>query len=68
MFHQHRDPLTRENPTHDSDRSPRLGGEATEHAEERAAEAKRAAEERRRLLAQVGEALIAAKRAVGNPE
>jgi len=38
---------------------------AIERAEERQAEAKRAAEERRRPLAQVGEALIAAKRAAG---
>jgi integrase len=38
---------------------------AIERADERAAEAKRAAEERRRPLAQVGEALIAAKRAAG---
>jgi integrase len=38
---------------------------AVERAGERAAEAKRAAEERRRPLAQVGEALIAAKRAAG---
>ena len=38
---------------------------AIERAEEREAEAKRAAEERRRPLAQVGEALIAAKRAAG---
>ena len=38
---------------------------AIERTEERAAEAKRAAEERRRTLAQVGEALIAAKRAAG---
>jgi integrase len=36
-----------------------------ERADDRAAEAKRAAEERRRPLAQVGEALIAAKRAAG---
>ena len=38
---------------------------AIERADERAAEARRAAEERRRPLAQVGEALIAAKRAAG---
>ena len=38
---------------------------AIERTEVRAAEAKRAAEERRRTLAQVGEALIAAKRAAG---
>ncbi len=38
---------------------------AIERAAERAAEAKHAAEERRRPLAQVGEALIAAKRAAG---
>ncbi len=38
---------------------------AIERADERAAEVKRAAEERRRPLAQVGEALIAAKRAAG---
>ena len=38
---------------------------AIERAEQRAADAKRAAEERRRTLAQVGEALIAAKRAAG---
>jgi integrase len=38
---------------------------ASERAEERQAEAKRAAEERRRPLAQVGEVLIAAKRAAG---
>src|SRR5207248_2797418 len=38
---------------------------AIERADERAAEAKRAAEKRRRTLAQVGEALIAAKRAAG---
>ncbi|MGH2914799.1 MAG: hypothetical protein ACRDMX_07415 [Solirubrobacteraceae bacterium] len=38
---------------------------ATERAYARASEAKRAAEERRRPLAQVGEALIAAKRAAG---
>jgi hypothetical protein len=38
---------------------------AIDRAEERAAEAKRVAEERRRSLDQVGEALIAAKRAAG---
>ena len=38
---------------------------AVERAEERAAEAKRAAEEQHRTLAQVGEALIVAKRAAG---
>ena len=38
---------------------------AIERADERAAEARRAAEERRRPLAQVGEALITAKRAAG---
>jgi integrase len=38
---------------------------AIERTDERAAEARRAAEERRRTLAQVGEALIAAKRAAG---
>jgi len=38
---------------------------AVERTEERAAEAKRAAEEQRRTLAQVGDALIAAKRAAG---
>jgi integrase len=38
---------------------------AIERASERDAEAKRAAEERRRPLAQVGDALIAAKRAAG---
>jgi hypothetical protein len=42
---------------------PRTGG--IERAEERQAEAKRAAEEQRRPLVQVGEALIAAKRAAG---
>src|SRR5207302_157172 len=36
-----------------------------ERTEQRAADAKRTAEERRRTLAQVGEALIAAKRAAG---
>ena len=38
---------------------------AIERADERAADSKRAAEERRRPLAQVGEALITAKRAAG---
>ena len=38
---------------------------ALERAEERAVEARRAAEERRRSLAQVGEALIVAKQAAG---
>jgi hypothetical protein len=38
---------------------------AIERTEERAADAKRAAEEQRRTLAQVGDALIAAKRAAG---
>jgi hypothetical protein len=38
---------------------------AIERAEERQAEANRAAEERRRPLAQVGEALIVAKRVAG---
>ena len=38
---------------------------AIERADERAAEAKQAAEERRRPLAQVGDALIVAKRAAG---